>query len=87
MGRENALIPLKDFFRSKGIQTEIIEISGSNRVALVTQDGFERNPNTEGTEGYKLLQRIKRLGTTYVEETKDTKFGVKPFQDALGYKQ
>ena len=87
MDRKGELDPLEVFFRSKGIQTEIIEIADSNCAVLVTRDGFERNPSTEGAEGYRLLERIKQLGTVYVEETKDTKFGLKPFQDALGYKR
>ena len=87
MSRKGELNSLEVFFRSKGIQTEIIEIADSNYAVLVTQDGFESNPGTEGTEGNKLLERIKRLGAVYVEETEDTKFGVKPFQDALGYKR
>ena len=87
MSRKGELNPLEVFFRSKGIQTRVIEISGSNLAVLVTQDGFESNPGVAGTEGYKLLERIKQLGAVYVEETEDTKFGVKPFQDALGYKR
>lgn len=87
VNRKGELDSLEVFFRSKGIQTEIIEISESNLAVLVTQDGFEGNPGIEGTEGYKLLERIKQLGTVYVKETEDTKFGLKPFQDALGYKR
>jgi hypothetical protein len=87
ISRKGELGSLEVFFRSKGIQTEIIEISGSNLAALVTQDGFEKNPGAEGTEGYKLLERIKQFGTVYVKETEDTKFGLKPFQDAYGHKR
>ncbi len=87
MSRKGELSSLEGFFRTKGIQTEIIEISASNLAVLVTHDGFEGNPSIEGTEGYKLLERIKDLGTVYVKETEDTKFGLKPFQDALGYKR
>ncbi len=87
MSRKSELNSLEVFFRSKGIQTEIIEISGSNLAVLVTQDGFESNPSTKGTKGYRLLERIKQLGIVYVEETEDTKFGLKPFQDALGYRR
>ena len=87
MSRKSELNSLEVFFRAKGIETEIIEIDSSNYAVLVTRDGFERNPNIEGTEGHKLLEQIKQLGAVYVKETKDTKFGLKPFQDALGYKR
>ncbi len=87
MSRKDELNSLGDFFVNKGIQIEVIEIEGSDLAVLVTRDGFEDNPSSKGTEGNKLLERIKQLGTVYVEETKDTKFGLKPFQDALGYKR
>ncbi|OQY04205.1 MAG: hypothetical protein B6I25_07275 [Planctomycetales bacterium 4572_13] len=87
MSRKAELDSLRSFFRSKGIPTEIIEIRNSGLAVLVTQDGFESNPSTKGTAGNELLERIKQLGAVYVEETKDTKFGVEPFQDALGYKR
>jgi hypothetical protein len=53
----------------------------------MTRDGFDGNPGVGGTEGYELLERIKQLGLVYVKETEDTKFGLRPFQDALGYKR
>jgi hypothetical protein len=87
LSRKGELKPLGDFFRRKGIETEIIEFSGSNLAVLVTQQGFERNPSIEGTEGHMLFERVKQLGAVYVEETKDTEFGKKPFQDVLGYKR
>lgn len=83
--RQKELVPPRDFFNSKGIPTEIIGVG--NLAALVTKAGFEKNPAARDTEGYRLLQRIKQMGPVYVEETKDTKFGVKPFQDAYGYKR
>lgn len=86
-GRKGELIPLGEFFNGKGIWTEIIEISELNKVALVSRQGFERNPSSKGTEGYKLFVKIKQLGTVYVKETGDTKFGLKPFQDIYGYKR
>jgi hypothetical protein len=85
--RKDELRPLRDFFRSKGIETEIVEMSSSNLAVLMTRAGFERNPSIVGTEGHLLLERIKQLGLVYVEEAEDTKFGSKPFQDALGYKR
>ncbi|MHC4555587.1 MAG: hypothetical protein ACYSUS_09985 [Planctomycetota bacterium] len=70
--RKEELGPLADFFRHNGIETKA---------------GFEENPVKEGTDGYKLVQRIRQIGPVYVEETKDTKFGVKPFQDVYGRKR
>lgn len=83
--RQNELLVVRDFFASKGIPTEIIQIG--NLAVLVTKQGFENNPGSRSTEGYELLQRIKQLGSVYVQETEDTKFGVRPFQDAYGYKR
>ena len=85
ISRQNELVPVREFFHRKGIPTEIIE--AGDLAALVTKEGFEKNPAASGTDGYELLQRIKQLGQVYVEETQDTKFGVKPFQDAYGYKR
>ncbi len=87
--RKEELGTVTAFFRGKGIETEIIAIdSPSGRLAvLATRTGFEENPVKEGTDGYKLVQRIKQFGLVYVEETKDTKFGIKPFQDVYGYKR
>ena len=85
--RKDDLKPVQDFFTGKGIGTEIIIDRNSGCAVLVTQTGFSRDPSKEGTEGYKLLQLIKQLGPVYVEQTQDTKFGAKPFQDALGYKR
>ncbi|MHC5121850.1 MAG: hypothetical protein ACYSO7_10165 [Planctomycetota bacterium] len=87
--RKEELGPLADFFRHNGIETEIIAVnSPSGRLAvLATKAGFEENPVKEGTDGYKLVQRIRQIGPVYVEETKDTKFGVKPFQDVYGRKR
>lgn len=85
LDRKDILRPVAEFYHSKGIETEVITVSG--KAALVTKAAFEQNPASRGTEGYVLLQRIKQLGPVYVEETQDTKFGVKPFQDAYGYKR
>ncbi|MHC4836195.1 MAG: hypothetical protein ACYTCN_09750, partial [Planctomycetota bacterium] len=87
LDRRDELVPLKTFFNVKGIATEIIEVGDSGRAALVTQAGFDKNPASAGTEGYALMQRIKRLGAVYVRETEDTKFGQNPFQGSYGYKR
>ena len=87
LDRRDELVPLRTFFSAKGIETEIIEVGDSGRAALVTQEGFDKNPASAGTEGYALMQRIKRLGAVYVRETEDTKFGQNPFQGSYGYKR
>ena len=84
LDRRDELVPLRTFFNVKGIATEIIEVGDSGRAALVTQAGFDKNPASAGTEGYALMQRIKRLGVVYVQETGDTKFGQNPFQGSYG---
>jgi hypothetical protein len=87
--RRDELKPLTDFFRRKGIDTEVIAVeSPSGRLAvLVTKAGFEQNPVKKGTDGYELAERIKQLGPVYVEETKDTKFGVKHDSFILRYQE
>ena len=84
--RQDELSSLKDFFAAKGIPTEVI-MNNSGYAMLVTQQGFVKNPASEGTEGYKVLQKIKQLGLVYPEETGDTKWGVRPFQEAWGFKR
>jgi len=83
--RKDLLIPVVKFFKAKGIETEIINISGNS--GLVTKAGFKQNPASRGTDGYKLFQQIKQLGSVYVEQTQDTQFGQPPFQDIYGYKR
>lgn len=87
--RKEELSTVADFFRRKGIETEVIAVeSPSGRLAvLVTSDGFEDNPLKKGADGYDLAQRIMQLGSVYVEDTKDMKFGTKPFQDVYGRKR
>ncbi len=85
--RKDLLLPLKEFFASKGIPTEVIITPAKDYAALVTRQGFDKNPANSGTEGYKLFQKIKQLGLIYQEETSDTTWGVRPFQDIYGYKR
>jgi hypothetical protein len=81
-GRKDELLPLKDFYAKKGIETEIMIRNGYG--LLVTKTGFAVNPESKGTPGFELMQRIKELGVLYPQETGDTKFGLKPFQDSYG---
>ena len=84
--RQNELSSLKEFFAVKGVPTEVI-MNSSGYAMLVTRQGFDKNPASEGTDGYRLLQKIKQLGLVYPNETGDTKWGVRPFQEAWGYKR
>ena len=84
--RKGELDVLKDYFAQNGVLTETI-IDRSGYALLITQQGFEKNPENSGTDGYKLLQKVQQLGRQYPEVTGDTKFGLKPFQDAYGYKR
>lgn len=83
--RKEILDSLKAFFDAKGVPTEVISDDGY--AYLITRQGFEDNPNNYGNEGYQVLQKIKQLGLLYPQETADTKWGVRPFQDAYGKKR
>lgn len=80
--RQDQLLPLKDFFAKKGIDTEVFVRDG--RALLVTKKGFDLNPESKGTPGYELMLQVKTAGLLYPKETGDTKFGYKPFQDCYG---
>jgi hypothetical protein len=80
--RKDELLPLRDYFAKKGIETEVIVRNGYG--LLVTKAGFDVNPESRGTPGFELMQRIRQLGIAYPQETGDTKFGLKPFQDSYG---
>lgn len=85
LDRKSELFPVLNFFKSKGIETEIIAVNG--KAALVTKAGFDQNPVKKGTQGYDLYLQIKQMGSLYVKEMDDTKFGQTPFQDIYGYKR
>jgi hypothetical protein len=83
--QQDKLIPVKEYYDAKGIPTVLIQRSGY--ALLVTRVGFDHNPNRAGTEGHRLIERIKQLGLAYPEATGDTKFGLRPFQDAYPLKR
>lgn len=85
--RKEELRSIQTFFAEKGIQTEIIRDNKSDYALLVTTKGFKEKPENKGSDGYRLLQQIKQYGIRYPEETDDTKWGLKPFQDAYGLKR
>ncbi|MCE5186962.1 MAG: hypothetical protein LLF76_12630 [Planctomycetaceae bacterium] len=80
--RKDELLVLRDFFKKKEVPTDIIVRNGY--ALLVTSQGFNVNPESEGTPGYELVRKIRTLGLAYAKETGDTKFGLKPFQDCYG---
>lgn len=75
------LEPVKEYFASYGIGTEIRKISGVHY--LLTSEKFE-NPERKGTDGYLAKQRIIELGANYKAPVGLETFGAKPFHDAYG---
>jgi len=79
--RRADLEPVKSFFGSMGIETEIIK--DDNVYFLRTRQKYE-NPNRKGTNGYYALEKIKKAGAEYKAPQGYETFGTKPFQDAYG---
>jgi hypothetical protein len=78
------LIPVKEYFRSNGIETEIIRM-GSGFI-LVTAERFRENPARSGSDGFALLQRIVALGADYHPPSGSRYLGFTPesFEGAHG---
>ena len=79
------LEPVKQHFARFGIETEITKIS--DWYYLVTKAKYEKNPGTEGTDGYLAKQRIIAVGAEYKAPPGYETFakkGKKPFYDAYG---
>jgi hypothetical protein len=83
--QQDKLLPVMEYYNASGIPTETVQRSGYT--LLITRAGFDYNPNRQGTEGYRLMQRIKQLGLDYPEATGDTSFTLRPFQDAYALKK
>ena len=81
--KREQLIPVQDYFRSNGIATEIMR-RGSYYL-LVTRDRFE-SPRRTGSDGYRMLQKIRSVGAGYKAPGGYESFGRTPFQDAYGMK-
>ncbi len=75
------LEPVKQYFASYGIATEIIQ-KGSWYL-LITKDRYD-NPEKSGTDGFEAKEQIKKLGAGYKAPPGYVSFGAKPFQDAYG---
>jgi hypothetical protein len=81
--KQDDLTPVAAYFRQNGIETDIIK-EGSY-YQLVTKERFE-NPVRSGTDGYRMIQTIKRIGANYKAPSGYERFSSTPFQDAYGKK-
>ncbi|GAI03054.1 unnamed protein product, partial [marine sediment metagenome] len=82
-GENRDLEPVKEFFAESGIRT-VIEKRGEYYF-LLTKDHYQ-SPERENSDGYKALQKIKRIGASYQAPIGYETFGSMPFQDAYGMK-
>ena len=77
------LEPVQEHFAANGVKTEIIQ--KEMYCFLITKDRFQ-NPKRHGSNGYKALQLIKKIGLDYKKTDGGKNFGKEPFQDAYGMK-
>jgi hypothetical protein len=78
------LVPVRDYFGRNGIPTEIV--SDGTWYFLQTVQRFVENPSNEGTEGYKLIQKIADIGKSYKAPQSLETFAPNYFNDAYGKK-
>jgi hypothetical protein len=77
------LLPAQTYFDSSGIKTEILR-RGSYYL-LVTSERFD-SPLKAGSDGQKMLEKIRSVGGKYKAPDGYENFGRTPFQDAYGMK-
>jgi len=79
------LVPVRAHFAEYGIDTEIVLENGS--YFLQTKDRYD-NPGTPGTDGYKALQEIIKVGAKYKGKAQPPfeTFAPNFFSDAYGKK-
>lgn len=82
-GARADLVPVRDHFTEYGIETEIVMENG--RYFLQTKDRYD-NPGTRGTDGYKALQEIIKVGAKYKAPPNFEPFAPHFFSDAYGKK-
>jgi len=75
------LVPVRDHFARNNIDTEIVMENG--RWFLQTKNRYD-NPGTRGTDGYKALQEIIKVGAEYKAPPNYETFAAKLFSDAYG---
>ncbi len=83
-GARPDLVPVRDHFTEYGIDTEIVMENG--RYFLQTKDRYDNNPGTPGTDGYKALQEIIKVGAEYKAPPNYEPFTQHFFSDAYGKK-
>ena len=83
-GAHADLVPVRDHFTEYGIETEIVMKNG--RYFLLTKDRYDNNPRTPGTDGYKALQEIIKVGAKYKAPPNHEPFAQHLFSDAYGMK-
>jgi len=77
------LEPVKQYFAENGIGTVIREINGT--FFLITKQRFS-TLRTQGSEGYLVMQKIKKVGVNYKSPLGYETFATHLFQDAYGMK-
>ncbi len=82
-GAHADLVPVRDHFAEYGIDTEIV--MGYGRYFLQTKNRYD-NPGTPGTNGYKALQEIIKVGAQYKAPPDYETFAPNLFSDAYGKK-
>lgn len=80
-GAHADLVPVRDHFAEYGIDTEIVMENG--RYFLQTKNRYD-NPRTLGTDGYKVLQEIIKIGAKYKAPPNYEPFTQHLFSDAYG---
>ena len=74
---------MEEYFDKNGVKTEIMR--RGSYFLLVTSGRFD-SPLKAGTDGERMLQKIRMLGEQYKAPDGYENFGRKPFQDAYGMK-
>jgi hypothetical protein len=81
--KKNDLLPVQEYFKKNGIETEIIQ--DGSYYYVISRDRFD-TVNKSGSAGYQLKQKIKQVGANYKAPAGFERFASKPFQDVYGKK-
>ena len=83
-GAHADLVPVREHFTKHNIETEIVMENG--RYFLQTKNRNYDNPEKRGTDGYKALQEIIKVGAKYKAPPNYETFAAHLFSDAYGKK-